>query len=466
MSRTRYSTDPVVERSLDRALRDGMAHAIMSGCGEVYFSAYALSLGADPSEIGLLAAAPPLLGSFAQLLAARIERDAAQRRRLILSGVAVQAFAWPLILILPWLFPDAAVALFIACVVLYYAAWNFASPVWNSLLGDLVPEARRGRFFARRTRLMSLTTFLALLAAGTVLHQADRQDVTALGFAAIFVLAAFARLYSFHQIREMVEPPRASPTQIAAPNRAWWRRLRQSRFAQLATFNALTSFAVMISAPFFTVYMLRDLGFSYLEFTAVTGVSVLAQFLTLNTWGRLSDVFGNRVILVATGMLIPVMPALWLVSTDFRWILLIQILGGFGWAGFALASSNYLYDTIAPDRRARYLAYNGVLTACGVGAGALTGGMLAEQLPASLAWGGFEIHWPSALSWLFLLSALARAICMLVFLPRLPEPRVVRPLRASRALFRITQYHAQAGFSFGLAVFQRWRRRPAGPGAG
>jgi len=299
-----------------------------------------------------------------------------------------------------------------------------------------------------------------------VLHQADRQDVTALGFAAIFVLAAFARLYSFHQIREMVEPPRASPTQIAAPNRAWWRRLRQSRFAQLATFNALTSFAVMISAPFFTVYMLRDLGFSYLEFTAVTGVSVLAQFLTLNTWGRLSDVFGNRVILVATGMLIPVMPALWLVSTDFRWILLIQILGGFGWAGFALASSNYLYDTIAPDRRARYLAYNGVLTACGVGAGALTGGMLAEQLPASLAWGGFEIHWPSALSWLFLLSALARAICMLVFLPRLPEPRVVRPLRASRALFRITQYHAQAGFSFGLAVFQRWRRRPAGPGAG
>jgi MFS family permease len=161
---------------------------------------------------------------------------------------------------------------------------------------------------------------------------------------------------------------------------------------------------------------------------------------------------------VATGTLIPVMPALWLVSTDFRWIFLIQIVGGFGWAGFALASGNYLYDTIAPERRARYLALNAVLGAFGVCAGALTGGALAERLPAEFTLGAAAFAWPSALCWLFLLSALARAACMLAFLPRLSEARAVRPLPASGALFRITQYHAQAGLVFGLAVFRRLRR--------
>ncbi len=458
MARTLYSSDPAAERSLKHSLRDGMAGAVMAGGGELYFSAYALALGAEAADIGLLAAAPPLLGSFAQLLAAGIERDIGRRKRLILAGVAVQALTWPLILILPRLFPEWAVTLLIGCVVLYYAAWNFASPVWMSLMGDLVPESRRGRFFARRTRLMSLTTFLALLAAGSVLHLAERQAATAFGFAAIFTLAAVARLYSLYQLGCMVEPARAADPP-PPPERGRWRRLRHSSFARFTLFQALTGFAVMLAAPFFTVYMLRDLQFSYLEFTVVTGVSVLAQFLTLNTWGRLSDAFGNRVILVATGTLIPLMPALWLVSTDFGWIFLIQILGGFGWSGFALAAGNYLYDTVAPARRARYLAVNAVLSALGVCGGALAGGALAERLPAAVALGGFEIVWPSALSWLFLLSALARAACMLAFLPSLREARTVRTLPASRALFRITQHHAQAGLSFGLGVFRRWKRR-------
>ena len=42
------------------------------------------------------------------------------------------------------------------------------------------------------------------------------------------------------------------------------------------------NFAVAIASPSFTVYMLRDLHFTDLEYTASTGISVLAQFLTLN----------------------------------------------------------------------------------------------------------------------------------------------------------------------------------------
>jgi len=71
---------------------------------------------------------------------------------------------------LPYVFPEHAVTMLILCVVWFYASGNLARPVWNSLMGDLVPARKRGRYFGVRTRYMSLTGFIALVAAGGVLH--------------------------------------------------------------------------------------------------------------------------------------------------------------------------------------------------------------------------------------------------------------------------------------------------------
>jgi hypothetical protein len=56
---------------------------------------------------------------------------------------------------------------------------------------------------------------------------------------------------------------------------------------------------------------------------AATAITVVAQFLTLNMWGRISDAFGNRLVLVVTGWMIPVVPALWLLSGDFWYLMII-----------------------------------------------------------------------------------------------------------------------------------------------
>jgi MFS family permease len=58
------------------------------------------------------------------------------------------------------------------------------------------------------------------------------------------------------------------------------------------------------------------------------------QILTLNAFGRISDAFGNRLVLVATGWMIPIMLALWLFSKNFWYLLVVQALGGLVWAGF------------------------------------------------------------------------------------------------------------------------------------
>ncbi|MGD8672424.1 MAG: hypothetical protein PVH86_03850, partial [Thiogranum sp.] len=97
--------------------------------------------------------------------------------------------------------------------------------------------------------------------------------------------------------------------------------------------------------------MLRDLQFTYLQFMANTAMAVLVQFLTLNTWGRISDVFGNRLILVTAGSVIPALPLLWLVSANFWYLLGVQVVSGFAWAGFSLSAGNFLYDLVPAHRR-------------------------------------------------------------------------------------------------------------------
>ena len=46
---------------------------------------------------------------------------------------------------------------------------------------------------------------------------------------------------------------------------------------------------VSISAPFFSVHMLRDLEFSYLQYSLTCMASIATQFITLSFWGRFSD---------------------------------------------------------------------------------------------------------------------------------------------------------------------------------
>ncbi|MHB1512437.1 MAG: hypothetical protein ACYCTF_13450 [Acidiferrobacter sp.] len=61
-------------------------------------------------------------------------------------------------------------AILLVALTFYYGANHFANPLWHSLMGDLVPEDMRGRYFAQRSRLMNVANFVALVCAGLLLR--------------------------------------------------------------------------------------------------------------------------------------------------------------------------------------------------------------------------------------------------------------------------------------------------------
>lgn len=443
-----FSRDPEVDRSLQHSLKDGMGFAAMTGMGETYLSAFALFLKATTPQIGLLASLPPLLASLVQLFSAWLGRLTGHRKAIILAGASLQAVAWVPLLVLPLLFPDHAVPLLIGCVVIYQAGAHFAAPQWSSLMGDLVPQRRRGRFFSLRTRITTIGTFVALLAGGLVLHFCKGADKTLQGFVILFCIACVARIISVYHLSRMQDPTGHVAAMEIPVGHGWWTRLRNSNAVRFSLFFAFMQFAVAIASPFFTVYMLRDLQFTYLHFTINTATAIFAQFLTLTQWGRISDVFGNRRVLAVTAIFIPMMPLLWTLSTNAWYLIALQALSGFSWAGFSLAAGNFVYDLIAPHRRATYLSVHNMLASVGIFAGAIIGGYLGAVLPNQLEVFGDSYSWLSPLYGVFVISTLMRFAVVLLLLPKLREVRNVRSISTRQVIFRVTRINALAGLFF------------------
>lgn len=453
--------DPQTDRSLRHSLWDGVWFSTMIGTAESYFSAFAILLRASAAQIGVLAAVPPLLASFTQLASAWFGRRLDARRSLIVAGALLQsATLLPLALLPLWL-PEHALPILIACAVIYFVGPNLGSPHWGSLMGDLVPESRRGRFFALRTRLSALANFAALIAAGCLLEAFDALGVTWAGFVAIFVLAALARARSAWHLSQMHDPPRHRTD----ARRPWLQDLRaglrETGLLRFTLFFASMQAAVALASPFFALYMLRDLQWGYVAFMFNTAASVAVQFLTLARWGRLSDLFGNRLILVTTGVVIPVMPLLWLVSTHYAWLILVQMLSGLCWAGFTLSATNTVYDLTPRETRTSLMAVHNVLAATGVFIGAVTGGWLGSRLPASLEVGATTLAWLTPLYGVFVISALARVCVGAWFLPRLRELRRVRPMTRRGLIFRVTRLSPVSAMVF--EVVGRTPRPPTPP---
>lgn len=416
----------------------------MSGICDNFLSAFAIHLGASVPQIAWLTAIPQMIGAWLQLLSVWVGLHCA-RKSLIVAGAALQALVLPGIIFVAAATPVSAVSIVIACAVLYHTTGNFIQPHWRALMGGLVPARRRGRFFAHRTRLAMITAFTAFASGGLFLNYADDAGHADLGFALLFFAAFSGRAVSAWFLSRMHDP---APQASADAERAFhqtWRSLVEA--AKNRTFRDYTFFVagmqgmVALSAPFFSVYMLRGLEFSYLQFTANIATSILVQFLTLGAWGRVSDHLGNRVVIIVTSLLIPLLPALWIVSESFWYLLCVQVLAGIAWSGFSLSTSNYLYD-LRPHHThfATYAAVQSGLSATAIFCGALTGGYLASIMPASMGFPGMEIHLRHPLLGVFAVSAVLRLLVALWFIPRAQEPRVRRRPHVRELVYRIARY--------------------------
>ena len=309
------------------------------------------------------------------------------RKTLILIGALGQTILWVPLLALPLLFPEHGAWLLIACTVLYVSMGHFSVPAWTSLITDFVDPRQRGVYFGRRAKIMAVTSFAVLLGAGFVLQSAKLWREPWMGFAVIFIVASAARGVSTYYLARIEERSVEGTRETEFRLMEFIRGQHGSNFQRFLLFSGLMHVCVLIAGPYFLIYLLRDLQFSYLMYAAWMAAGTLGQFLTLKSWGRLGDRFGNKKVLVATGILVPFLPMLYIVSTNFYFLVLVNLFGGIVWAGLSMGLQNYIFDTVRAEDRAKSVAVWNTVNAVGWCIGALLGGWLAMIAIRNRHWG-------------------------------------------------------------------------------
>lgn len=419
---------PAREKSLHSQVHEGACAAVMQGSGETYLSAFALLLHSTSFQIGLLAAVPPIVGTAAQLLSVKVLDRMQARKPLILIGAASQAIAWLPLFLLPMLFPAYGAWLLLTGVILYFAMGHLTVPAWNSLVTDMIDDDRRGMYFAKRAKVVAVTSFAALSVAGLILHASETWRNPAWGFAIIFVLAGVARLISTGYLTRLRELPVADVPKRESGVRDFLRSRRSMMFRRFLLFSGTFHVAAMMAGPFFVVYLLRDLHLTYLQYGLWLAAPILGQLISLQEWGRIADTFGNKKVLVMTGLIIPILPVLYIFSSNWLVLVAINFLSGLIWPGFSLSLGNYVFDAVQPGDRPKGVAIYNTVNALGAGVGAMLGSWLATVAPSQLLLFGLVLPLASNLPILFLASGIFRLVVSLTLLNTFTERRRVTPI--------------------------------------
>ncbi|HJX05247.1 MAG TPA: MFS transporter [Candidatus Nanoarchaeia archaeon] len=410
-----------IKRSLTFSIIDGSFFNIMDGFTTPFIAPYALFLKASNIVISLLASVPDLLASIFQLSAIKANEVFKSRKPLIFVSMFLQALLWLPLMMIPKLMKNGASGtVVLGFMVLISMLGYFVSPLWRGMMGDLVAEHERGRFFSKRNQIIAVVGFVSTFAAGWILQHYSVTDALK-GFTILFVVAFIARAFSALFLLLMYEkktyksspvfPRKDSFTLIS-----FLKNLKSSDYGRFVLFVCIFRITISLASPFFVVYELTYLKFSYLQFTILSAAEILASLLLLGFWGRMNDNQGSKMVMLITGLLIPLIPLLYIINPNFYFLLIVSLLSGAAWGGFNLAVSNFMFDASTPDNRVKYVAYFNLLHGIAIFLGATTGGLLLKLLGDNV----------SSIKALFIISGLARLGVALFLFPTLREMRIVQ----------------------------------------
>ena len=172
-------------------------------------------------------------------------------------------------------------------------------------------------------------------------------------------------------------------------------------------------------------YMANRYGASPTVITAIFGVYSLCQLIAAPFWGRLSDRYGRRPILMSSLAGACVSYLILGYADSLAWLFVSRILGGF-MAGNISAAFAYASDVSTPEKRAASLGMVGAAIGVGFTLGPAIGGILAGNDPQAAS---FVL--PAAVS----ASLSVLAILLVAFL--LPESNTAERRREHAARERV-----------------------------
>lgn len=446
------ASDKLAEQTKSACIKDGAMSFAMTGIGESYVVPAAIALGAAGPIVLLVSSLPRFCGSLLQVLTSSLSCKIRSKKQFVFLTASLQVLVWVLFAALFYFafgWQNAIISVFgLFCL---YFFLNFASnPSWASWVSEFVSQKERGSFFAKRNRISIFFMVGAMLLGAAILDHLQAE--LALAFAILFLFAAIFRVLSSRYILQMHEAP--SNEVCVCGHEQILDIFKTPKFVDERLFLfyiASIMAATYVAAPIFDLYMLTGLGFSYITWSIIKFAGIISKPLFLPYWGQIMDTYGVRPVLYACGVLIPLVPLLWVFTTNPFLLFGIEIISGMAWGGFELAAFGATIGFGDVRQRAIMTSAYNMFHGFGLLCGALVGSALFALWPKDSI---------SVFVGILVISAVLRFIANSVFLSQFSkgyfskvsaseiiwQVMLVRPTREVRSVANYCIYASKESF--------------------
>lgn len=350
------SIDSRVKKTLKLNLRNSILFNILEYFFTSFIDAFVVALGFLPNIISFIITLPQFFTSILQLFTNSFVEKFGRKKvfeySILFQSLSIVFFVFFSIILKQYFLLDIIVMIFF--ITLYFSFGMIAYNVWISIMGDLVPENIRGKYFSYQGKIMSITAIISLIVVSLILKYFNNIK----GFLIIFSIAFLARITSYFITKQYyITKDEKLDKKDYFTLIDFVKKVKYSNFAKYTFFYSLFLYSVFIVAPVLSYYQLKILDLNYFQFTLLKISFFLGSFLTLKFWGNITDKYGNRIVFFYTGFLISFGILGYVFFKSFYSLMLIEFYSGIVWSGFNLSTANYIFDAVSSTKRTLVSSY-------------------------------------------------------------------------------------------------------------
>ena len=353
------SLDKKYKQSLYYSIVDGSLCALMLGVGEYYFGAYALILGATSFQMGFLGSLPYFLGSLFQLFSPKYTQILNSRKKAVIHPSFIRTIIFiPIIIV--YLLGNMQIWILIICISLYFIMNYLIESPWTSWMGDLVDDKTRTKYFAARSKTKTIVSLISIVLGGIFLEFIKKKtEINPIfGFSILFTIALISSGLSTYVLTRKEDVPMHILKEDHFTLLSFTKRMPHTNFGKYTMFNIIFFFGLFIAAPFFIVYQMGHLEFTYVDLMIALASIFLGKILFFKVWAKLTEEFGTAKVLAISVFMVCMLPFGWIFFVSQPWhVFILNAVAGIAWSGYELLGFNFIYDTVKSENRSLCLTY-------------------------------------------------------------------------------------------------------------
>ncbi len=302
----------------------------------------------------------------------------------------------------------------------------------QTIVGDVVPFARRGRAMGIVMSAFSLSTVagvpFSLWLAGRLGWHAPFLAIA--GASALLWVMAWATVpvLQGHLHAQQGQPARSTwqNFRLVLQERNHWRAFSLSALIMMSSFCII---------PYITIYMTSNVGVSAEQVPSIYFAGGVATFFSARLWGALSDRWGkiNTFRLVALLAVIPMMTLTYLPRVDLVWALVVTTMFFVFVSGRMVPGMALLTTASKPQSRGAFMSLNGSVQSVAMGLASLAGGWLISRGADGRVVGYEHCGWLALVGTLIAVWLVGRIELPALVAPAPPVPEAAQPRAGTQA---------------------------------